>query len=79
MSIKVIDSASKTTCGILLTVDHTVDSLQYLAVMAKSGLAQERRDQIVEGFVRASEQDKGNKYTVAQKAILEQHDKGIIV
>jgi len=79
MSIQVIDSTSKTVCGILNTLDHVVDSGQILAIMGKSGLSQERRDQITEGFSRANEQDKGKTYTPAQQAILDQHDSGVIV
>ena len=78
MSLQVIDSATKTTVGILNVVDHTVDSLQYLAIMAKDGLKTERRDQLTEGFKRANEQDKGNDYNELQLQHLANLDSGIV-
>ena len=79
MSIRAVDAVSDTTCGILKTVDHVLDSGQIIAIIGKSALSQERRDQLVEGFDRALVQDQGKEYTPAQTAILERHDKGEIV
>ena len=79
MSIKAVDAVSDTTCGILKTVDHVLDSGQILAIIGKSALSQERRDQLVEGFARALVQDKGKEYTPTQTAILKRHDSGEIV
>jgi len=79
MAIAVVDSGSKTVCGLFKTTDHVLDSFQIVAIIGKSALSQERRDQIVEGFDRATNQDKGKTYTSEQSSILARHDSGEIV
>ena len=71
MSIQVLDSASQTTGKVLTIVDHASDFIVIGTMLAKSGLVQERIDQVKDQHDKRVAQDAGKTYDSATQAKLD--------